>query len=155
MKRRLALFSALLSLFVIAGCSKSSRAAASEANTVKGDPLSSWNDGPAKTAIISFVRTTTDKNNPKFVPSEERIATFDQDGTTWVEHPIYSEVLFAFDRVIALAPQHPEWKMKQPFQAVIDNDKEAMDEFTLKDLETIVFATHTGMSVENFQSIVR
>src|SRR5262249_14325137 len=108
-----------------------------------------------KTAIISFVRTTTDKNNPKFVPPEERIATFDQDGTTWVEHPNYSEVLFALDRVIALAPQHPEWKMKKPFQAVIDNDKEAMDEFTLKDFEPLVFATHRGMSVKNFQSIVR
>jgi hypothetical protein len=135
MKRRLALVSALLCLVVIAGCSKNTRAAASEANAARGDPLPSWNDGSAKAAIISFVRTTTDKNNSKFVPPKERIATFDQDGTTWVEHPIYSQVLFAFNRVIALAPQHPEWKMKKPFQAVIDNDKEAMDEFTLRTLK--------------------
>ena len=119
------------------------------------DPLPSWNDGSAKKAILDFVKTTTDKNNSKFVPPEERIATFDQDGTTWVEHPIYSQVLFTFDRVAALAPQHPEWKTKQPFQAILTGDKEAMAKFTLKDIEVLVFATHTGMTTEGFQSIVK
>ena len=79
--------------------------------------------GLAKQAIVDFVKTTTDKNNPKFVPVEDRIATFDQDGTTWVEQPMYSQVLFAFDRVAEMAPQHPEWKTKMPFKAVVTGDK--------------------------------
>ena len=119
------------------------------------DPLPSWNEGSAKKAILDFVNATTEKNNSKFVPPEDRIATFDQDGTTWVEQPIYSQVLFTFDRVSALAPQHPEWKTKQPFQAVLTGDKEAMAKFTLKDIEVLVFATHTGMTTEAFQSIVK
>jgi phosphoserine phosphatase len=128
------------------------RSAAFAANV---DPLPSWKDGPAKKTILHFIETTTDKNNSKFVPPEERIATFDQDGTTWVEHPIYSQVLFTFDRVAALAPQHPEWKTKQPFQAILSGDKEAMAKFTLKDIEVLVFATHAGMTTEAFQSIVK
>ena|SRR5215469_1310428 len=118
------------------------------------DPLPSWNDGPAKQAILKFVKTTTDNSNPNFVPPEQRIATFDQDGTTWVEHPMYSQVVFALDRVVELAPQHPEWKTTPPFSAVLSNDKAAMAKFTMKDLEVIVMATHTGMSVEQFKTIV-
>ena len=125
------------------------------ASAAEADPLPSWNDGPAKKAILDFVKTTTDKSNPNFVPPEERIATFDQDGTTWVSHPIYSQVLFAFDRVAALAPQHPEWKTKQPFQAVLTGDKDAMAKFTLKDIEALVLATHTGMTTDAFQAIVK
>jgi haloacid dehalogenase-like hydrolase len=117
-------------------------------------PLPSWNAGPAKTALTDFVRSTTDNGSSNFVPPQDRIATFDQDGTTWVEHPIYSQVLFAFDRVAALAPQHPEWKTRPPFQSVIARDKAAMDKFTLKDLEAIVMATHTGMTTEAFQKTV-
>ena len=82
--------------------------------------------------ILDFVKTTTDKANPKFVAPEDRIATFDQDGTTWVEQPIYSQVLFAFDRVAEMAPQHPEWKTKMPFKAIVTGDREAMAKFTLK-----------------------
>jgi hypothetical protein len=160
MKTRLAL---LLTLFVAilinVGCSKapapSGPSAGSTASGQSTDPLPSWNDGPAKQAILDFVKATTDKGSPKFVPPEDRIATFDQDGTTWVEHPIYSQVLFAFDRVGALAPQHPEWKTRMPFKAVLTGDKEAMAKFTLKDIEIIALATHTGMTTEAFQSIVR
>ena len=112
--------------------------AGSAAFAADADPLPSWNDGPAKKAILDFVKTTTDKNNPKFVPPEERIATFDQDGTTWVEQPIYSQVLFAFDRVAEMAPQHPEWKTKKPFKAILTGDKEAMAKFTLKDIEALL-----------------
>jgi hypothetical protein len=151
-KARLTLASACLCLlFTAAGCATPRWARRS----ASADPLPSWNDGPAKAAIVSFVRVTTDKSNPKFVPPEDRIATFDQDGTTWVEHPAYSQLLFAFDRVATLAPQHPEWKTRQPFQAVLKGDKDAMSRFTLKDLETIVFATHAGMTTGKFQSIVR
>ncbi len=119
------------------------------------DPLPSWNDGPSKQAILSFVRVTTDPASPNFVPLEQRIATFDQDGTTWVEHPIYSQVVFALDRVVALAPQHPEWKTTEPFKSVLADDKAAMAKFTMKDLETIVFATHSGMTMEEFQKFVQ
>jgi hypothetical protein len=121
----------------------------------QSDDLASWADGPAKKAIVEFVRVTTDKSSPKFVPPEDRIATFDQDGTTWVSHPIYSQLLFAFDRVVALAPQHPEWKSTAPFSCVLGGDKAAMAKFTMKDLETILMATHTGMTPEAFQAIVR
>ena len=120
----------------------------------QSDPLPSWNAGAARQAILNFVRATTDPSNPSFIPPERRIATFDQDGTTWVEHPMYTQVVFAFDRVVALAPQHPEWKTTQPFQTVLSGDKAAMAQLTMKDLETIVFATHTGMSVEQFRRII-
>ena len=119
------------------------------------DPLPSWNDGPARQAILNFVKTTTDQSSSSFVPPQQRIAVFDQDGTTWVEQPLYTQVVFALDRVVALAPKHPEWKTTQPFQSVISGDKAAMAKFTTKDLESILIATHTGMTVEEFQAIVK
>jgi len=130
-------------------------AAMSRISSAVEDPLPSWNEGPAKKAILDFVHTTTDHLSSKFVPKEERIATFDQDGTLWVEHPLYSQVVFALDRVVALAPKHPEWKTTEPFKAVLTDDREAMAKFTTPDLEKIVFTTHTGMSVESFQTIVK
>ena len=90
------------------------------------DPLASWNDGAAKRAVVEFVRATTTQGGPTFVPPAARIVTFDQDGTTWVEHPIYTQVLFAYDRLAAIAPEHPEWKTSQPFQSVLTGDKKAM-----------------------------
>jgi hypothetical protein len=119
------------------------------------DPLPSWNDGPAKQAILKFVRITTDQSSPNFVPPEQRVATFDQDGTTWVEQPMYTEVVFSLDRIVELAPQHPEWKATQPFAAVISGEKAAMAKFTMKDLEAIIVASHAGMSVEQFNVIVK
>ncbi len=156
----LALHATLVFLTLIAcGCSttptSSASYAASAAFAADADPLPSWNNGPAKKAIIDFVKATTDKNNAKFVAREERIATFDQDGTTWVSHPIYTQVLFTFDRVAALAPQHPEWRTKQPFQAVLSGDKEAMAKFTVNDLEALMVATYTGMTTEAFEPVVK
>ncbi len=119
------------------------------------DPLPSWNDGPAKRAILAFVRVTTDRSSSSFVPPDERLATFDQDGTLWVEHPIYTQVVFAFDRVVALAPQHPEWKVTEPFKSVLAGDRAAMAAFTVKDLESIVAVTHSGMPVETFQATAK
>jgi phosphoserine phosphatase len=119
------------------------------------DPLPFWNEGAAKQAIVNFVHATTDPNSPNFVPPEHRIATFDQDGTMWVEHPMYTQLAFALDRVAVLAPQHPEWKTKQPFQTVLSGDTAAMAKLTLKDLETILMATHTGMTAEEFNAIVK
>jgi phosphoglycolate phosphatase-like HAD superfamily hydrolase len=119
------------------------------------DTLPSWNAGPAKQAILNFVKVSTDPSSPSFVPPAERIAAFDQDGTTWVEHPMYTQFIFAFERVGELAPQHPEWKTTQPFQTVLSGDKEAMAKLTMKDLETIMVATHTGMTVDQFHAIVQ
>jgi phosphoglycolate phosphatase-like HAD superfamily hydrolase len=124
-------------------------------NVQAADPLSSWNDGPAKHAILSFVKEVTDKFSLKYVPPEDRIATFDQDGTLWVEHPLYTQAMFALDRVRELAPKHPEWKNKEPFKAVIAGDREAMAKFSESDWEVIVAATHAGMSTEGFLEIVK
>ena len=159
MKIRLALLSSLFIILTLAGCTNNSTPAAPTAGqstaTAASDPLPSWNDGPAKQAILDFVKTTTDKSNAKFVAPEDRIATFDQDGTTWVEQPMYSQVLFALDRVGELAPQHPEWKTRMPFKAIVTGDKEAMAKFNLKDLEAILAVTSTGMTAEEFPPIVK
>ncbi|HTV93644.1 MAG TPA: HAD family hydrolase [Verrucomicrobiae bacterium] len=118
------------------------------------DPLPSWNAGAAKTAILNFVRAATDSSGPNFLRPEDRVATFDQDGTLWVEHPVYAQVEFAFDRVFELAPQHPEWKTTEPFKSVLSRDKAAMAQFTTKDLEAIVAQTQTGMSTDAFATIL-
>ena len=117
------------------------------------DPLPSWNDGSAKQQILEFVHATITEGSPDFVAPEARLATFDQDGTLWVEHPIYSQVVFALDRVVALAPEHPDWKHKEPFKTVLSGDPKAIAKLSLRDLEAIVFATHTGMGVEAFTKI--
>ncbi|MEJ2168507.1 MAG: HAD family hydrolase [Desulfobacterales bacterium] len=124
--------------------------------TVAGaqDQLPFWNDGPAKQAIVKFVQTTTDKSSPAFVPSAERIATFDNDGTLWVEHPMYTQLAFALDRIKKLAPQHPEWKTTQPFKAVLGNDLEALAAEGEKGMVELVMASHAGMSTAEFEAIV-
>ena len=125
----------------------------SAARAQTADPLPSWNDGPAKQAILAFVEATTKADSPDYVAPDARLATFDQDGTLWVEHPVYSQVVFALDRVVALAPEHPEWKGKEPFKTVLSGDRAAIAKLSLRDLEEIVFATHTGMDVEAFTKI--
>ena len=89
-------------------------------------PLPSWKTGPVKASIINFVSAVTDATGPGYVPPAERIATFDNDGTLWSERPVYFQLLFAIDRIKALAPQHPEWKTQQPFKAVLENDMDAL-----------------------------
>jgi phosphoserine phosphatase len=127
--------------------------AGAPAQAQQSDPLPSWNEGPAKQAILDLVHATTEPGSRDFVAPADRLATFDQDGTLWVEHPIYSQVVFALDRVAALAPEHPEWKKKEPFRTVLSGDKAAMAKLSLRDLEAIVFATHAGMSVDAFAAI--
>src|SRR6266478_1697046 len=119
------------------------------------DPLSSWNDGPAKQAILEFVKATTTQGSPQFVPPEERIATFDQDGTLWVEHPMYSQVMYCLERVPALAEKKPELKKVEPFKTVLSGNREAIAKLPMKDLEKILFATLSGMSTEQFQAEVK
>jgi phosphoglycolate phosphatase-like HAD superfamily hydrolase len=119
-----------------------------------GDPLPSWNDRPTKQAIVAFVDKVTKDGSPDFVKPDDRIATFDNDGTLWVEQPIYTQVMFAFDRVAAVAKDKPELKDVEPFKAILSHDREAMEKFTLQDLEKIVAVTHSGMTVEQFKSLV-
>jgi len=95
------------------------------------DPLASWNDTAAKKAIIAFVEKVTEEGAPDFVKPEERIVTFDNDGTLWVEQPIYTQVTFAIDEVIAKAPQHPEWRETEPFKSILAHDREAMERFSI------------------------
>lgn len=121
----------------------------------KADPLPSWNDGAAKKAIIEFVRVTTDKASPKFVPAEQRIATFDQDGTLWVEQPMYTQVIYCLERVPVVVKQKPELKDQEPFKTVLSGNREAMAKLSMKELEEILAATLSGMSVEEFQAEVK
>jgi phosphoglycolate phosphatase-like HAD superfamily hydrolase len=118
------------------------------------DPLPSWNDGPAKQAILEFVHRSTTAGEKDFVREVQRIATFDNDGTLWVEQPFYTQVAFAMDRVKLLAPRHPEWKTEEPFKTLLIGDREAISKMTLQDIEKIVAVTHSGMTVEAFQKIV-
>jgi phosphoglycolate phosphatase-like HAD superfamily hydrolase len=117
--------------------------------------LPSWNDGPAKQAILDFVHATIDQASPSYVPADDRVATFDQDGTLWVEHPIYTQAMFALDRVRVLAPAHPEWKNDEPFKTVLSGDLEAVGHFTEKDWTEIIGATHAGMSTDEFLDIAK
>ncbi len=116
------------------------------------DPLPSWNDGAAKKAIVEFVQATTDKASPKFVAPEARIATFDQDGTLWVEHPMYSQVIYCLDRVPAVVKAKPELAQVEPFKTVLSGNREAIARLPIRDLEKILVATLTGMSVEDFKT---
>ncbi len=114
------------------------------------DPLPSWNDGPAKQAIVEFVEATTDSTKPTFVPIEQRIATFDQDGTLWVEHPMYTQVIYCLDRVPELVKEKPELKNVEPFKTVMTGDREAIAKLPMADLEKLLAATLSGMTVDEF-----
>jgi len=120
---------------------------------VASDPLPSWNDGAVKQAIVSFVEATTDAAGPDFVPEPERIAVFDNDGTLWSEQPAYFQLLFAVDRVKSMAPEHPEWKKTQPFQAVLEGDMKTLAAAGEHGLLEIVMATHAGMTTGEFEKI--
>jgi phosphoserine phosphatase len=119
------------------------------------DPLPSWNDGPAKQAIVAFVTDVTREGSPDFVPPSERVATFDNDGTLWIEQPIYVQFAYALERVRALAPQHPEWKETQPFKAVLEGDMSALAAAGEKGAVEIVAATHAGMTPDEFKQQVK
>ena len=119
------------------------------------DPLASWNDGAAKKSIVDFVARVTKDGGPDFVPVADRIATFDNDGTLWCEQPNYVQVVFAIDRVKQLAPKHPEWKTTEPFKSILADDRQAMLNFSIQDFTKVVAVSHTGITVEEFQKIVK
>ena len=114
------------------------------------DPLPSWNDTAPKKTIIDFVNAVTDPGSKSFVDPEERVATFDNDGTLWVEYPMYTQILFALDRVKKLAPQHPEWKTRQPFKALLEGDMKTVAASGEKGVMEILMATHAGMTANQF-----
>ena len=131
-------------------------AVACSGNPVRGEePLPSWNDGAAKQSIISFVDRVTAEGAPDFVPFAERIATFDNDGTLWSEQPMYFQAFFIFDRIRTLAPQHPEWKDKEPFASVLRGDVKSAMAGGEHALLEMVMATHAGMTTEEFDQIVK
>ncbi|MGZ8396112.1 MAG: hypothetical protein ACXW3X_05890 [Rhodoplanes sp.] len=148
-RRTILAFAALVA--VLTGLS-APLAGLARAQTATGDPLSSWNDGPTKQAIVEFVRVTTDPANPNFVAPEDRIATFDLDGTLWVEHPMYTQVIYAFDRAPAVAKAKPELAKTEPFKTVLSGNRAAIATLSTMDIETIFAATFTGMSVEAFRA---
>ncbi len=118
------------------------------------DPLPSWNDGAARRAILEFVAAVTREGSPDFVPPEDRIAAFDNDGTLWPEQPMYTQLAFAMDRVKKLAPLHPDWQNRMPFKAVLDGDMKALAAAGEHGLLELVLATHSGMTTDEFTQIV-
>jgi phosphoglycolate phosphatase-like HAD superfamily hydrolase len=118
------------------------------------EPLPSWNEGSVKKSITDFIARVTTPGAADFVPVEQRIATFDNDGTLWAEQPVYFQVAFAFDRVKALAPQHPQWREMQPFKALLDDDRATMAAMGEKALLEVLAATHAGLTTDEFHKIV-
>jgi phosphoglycolate phosphatase-like HAD superfamily hydrolase len=119
------------------------------------DPLPSWKDTSPKKSLLSFVERVTKQGSPDFVPSAERIATFDNDGTLWAEQPVYFQVQFALDRIKALAPQHPDWKTKEPFSKLLSTPKEERVAVNEHELMQIIMIAHAGVTTEEFEKIVK
>jgi hypothetical protein len=140
--------SAIRAALLLAAC------VAAPASAEPSDPLPSWNDGPTKKAITDFVARVTQTDSSDFVPVPERIAVFDNDGTLWAEQPMYFQLAFAIDRVKALAPEHPEWKDKEPFKSILAGDVKAALAGGEKAIAEVIAATHAGMTVEEFHEIV-
>jgi hypothetical protein len=161
-----ALLIAAAVLFVVAPGCRSEPAAGASAQSASSprpdavsrspssDPLPSWNDGPSKKAIVDFIGRITREGGPDFVAPAARIATFDNDGTLWAEQPIYVQLAFALDRVKALAPEHPDWKDKQPFKAVLEGDRKALVASGEKGLLEILAVSHVGNTTEEFATVV-
>lgn len=139
---------------VLAGMAATGLAAMARPAFAQGDLLPSWNDGPTKRAILDFIARTTSAGGRDWVPVPERIACFDNDGTLWTEQPIYFQIAFAFDRVKALAPRHPEWRTQEPFKSVLADDRAALAALGEKGFLEIMAATHTGMTTEAFTKAV-
>jgi hypothetical protein len=121
----------------------------------QSDALPSWNDSPAKQAIVAFVKETTDQGSPKFVPPEARIATFDQDGTLWAEHPMYPQLAYCLDRRAAVAKAKPELASQEPFKTALSGHRNAIAALSKQDLEKILAVTLSGMPLDAFKAQVQ
>jgi hypothetical protein len=141
------LFSSLALLLIVSGLPCPSSVVA------QTGVLPSWNDGPTKASIIDFVARVTTQGGPDFVPADQRIATFDNDGTLWCEQPMYVQLAFALDRVKAMAPLHPEWKDKQPFKAALEGDMKTLAESGERGILELGMVTHAGMTTDEFAKI--
>jgi phosphoglycolate phosphatase-like HAD superfamily hydrolase len=142
-------------LALLPALSATLRPASAQAQVTPGSLLPSWNEGPAKQAIFDFVRATIDRSSPSYVAPEERIATFDQDGTLWVEHPMYTQVVYCLERVPAVVAKKTELKKVEPFKTVLSGNREAIARLPLPELEKILVATLTGMTTEEFRAEAR
>ncbi|MEK6481050.1 HAD family hydrolase [Catalinimonas sp. 4WD22] len=143
-------------LFLIISCtSPDAKEAIGSSKTAVTDPLPSWNEGVNKQAIVDFVTRTTEEGSADFIPINDRIACFDNDGTLWSEQPFYFQFAYAIDRVRAMAPQHPEWKEKQPFKALLEGDMETALSGGEHAVVQILMTTHAGMAVDEFDSTVK
>ena len=140
-------------IFFIASCNQETTSVPIAETAV--DPLPSWNQGATRSAIVDFVEDVTNPNSPNFVPPADRIATFDNDGNLWSEQPLYFQLIFALDRVKALASDHPEWQEQQPFKAVLEDDKTTLLESGEHGILELVMATHAGMTPDGFQQTVQ
>jgi hypothetical protein len=147
------MLSVLAALPLVSGSLLHPDAASAQAAT-SANPLPSWNDGATKQSILDFVAAVTREGSPDFMPPAERIATFDNDGTLWVEHPMYTQLTFVLDRVKVLAPQHPEWRDTQPFKAALEGDMKTLAATGEHGLMVLLMATHSGMTTNEFQKIV-
>ena len=160
MCRRLLPITASALVFVVwtAACGGGAQPPAAQpqasATAAPSDPLPSWNDGASKRSIVDFVNRVTREGGPDWVPVPERIATFDNDGTLWSEKPVPFQVLFAFDRVKALAPRYPEWKTREPFASVLKGDMAGVGGSGEKGVLAIIATTHTGMTTDEFSGQV-
>lgn len=147
---------ALLALALVSGvaplCAQDSPPCPALSSVRTSAPLPSWNDGPAKQAVVAFVQKVTAVGGPDYVKPEARIAVFDNDGTLWTEWPVYTQMQFALERVKALAPQHPEWRRKQPFRAALAGDVKTLASLGAKDFMEIVAASHAGQTQEEFRA---
>jgi len=152
---RSAAFLVVLLLAVSLACAPSGPDANDGArDVVATDPLPSWNDGASKQAIMDFVAAVTSEGSAEFVPVAERIATFDNDGTLWVEQPMYTQIVFALDRIRELAPQHPEWRTTEPFKSLLEGDMEGVAAAGEQGLVQILMGSHAGMTTDEFEAIV-
>lgn len=148
--------SLLMAILLLVSCKNNNETPKLEngETSTMSDPLPSWNEGGSKADILSFVEEVTNPASTSFIPVEDRIATFDNDGTLWSEKPAYFQLFFAIDRVKAMASEHPEWKDQQPFKAVLENDMQTLMSFGEHGLLEIVMASHAGNSVDEFEQIV-
>jgi phosphoserine phosphatase len=138
----------------LAGAALAALTAGTAASLEAADPLPSWNEGPARRSIVAFVETVTRQGGPGYVPPPERIAVFDNDGCLWSEQPMYFQAFFIFDRIKALAPQHPEWKAEEPFASVLNGDVKSALAGGEHALLEMAMATHAGTTTEEFEKIV-